>query len=114
MPFLWRNFSESDLRQWPSFDDIDRSEVKSTSDKMGKMYASFIRNGDPGASWRAFDEEDHTVLWFGKQVETRPHLLKSEWDIFTSLGPNNVAALEKILVSNVRHEFTWEGEKNHA
>ena len=102
IPFLFRNYAERDLAWWPTFDGASREEVRWVSEQMGELYASFIRSGDPGARWPAFDEATWTVLWFGRSVEPRPGLLKPEWDIFTDRGLGTVRAMENALVDNVR------------
>lgn len=105
MPFLWRNLTEKDLQQWPGFDGTDREELKRVSDDMGKLYAAFIRNGEPGLTWKRFDEDTQTVLWFGTQVHTKERLLTAEWDLFVRHGAENVPALEDLLVKNLREKL---------
>jgi len=105
MPFLWRNLTDSDLKQWPTFDGADKTDLRRTTDEMGKLYAGFIKNGEPGPAWKNFDESSQSVLWFGKSVETKQRLLTEEWDLFTSHGVKTVADLEEILVENVRREL---------
>ncbi|WP_275560163.1 carboxylesterase family protein [Streptomyces sp. 5-6(2022)] len=102
IPFLFRNHSERDLAWWPAFDGADREDVRQVSGRMGELYASFIRSGDPGARWPRFDAEHGNVLWFGRSVEPRPGLLKREWDIFQERGFGTVRSVERVLVDNVR------------
>jgi para-nitrobenzyl esterase len=69
---------------------------------VGELYASFIRGGDPGAGWPRFDAGDWNVLWFGQQVETRPGLLRPEWETFAGRGFGTVRSVEDALTGNVR------------
>jgi para-nitrobenzyl esterase len=102
IPFLFRNHTARDLAWWPVFDGANREEVRQVSAQMGDMYAAFIRSGDPGTGWPRFDEEDETVLWFGRPVEPRPGLLRPEQDIFTDSGFGTVRSVEDALTANTR------------
>ncbi|HWC84182.1 MAG TPA: carboxylesterase family protein [Pseudonocardiaceae bacterium] len=102
IPFLFRNHAERDLAWWPTFDGADRQDVRRVSAQMGELYASFIRSGQPGPGWPPFNPDDWTVLWFGRSVEPRPGLLKTEWDTFQERGFGTVRSVENALVGNVR------------
>ncbi|AEW99792.1 carboxylesterase/lipase family protein [Streptantibioticus cattleyicolor] len=102
IPFLFRNHSERDLAWWPAFDGADREEVRRVSARMGELYASFIRTGDPGPGWPRFDTAGWNVLEFGRTIEPRPGLLKPEWDVFEDRGFGSVRSIENVLVGNVR------------
>ncbi|MEU5269859.1 carboxylesterase family protein [Streptomyces hygroscopicus] len=102
IPFLFRNHGERDLAWWPAFDGASREEVRRVSARMGELYASFIRTGDPGPGWPRFDAEGWSVLDFGRLIEPKPGLLKPEWDIFRQHGFGSVRSMENVLVGNVR------------
>jgi para-nitrobenzyl esterase len=102
MPFIFRNYSERDLVWWPTFDGVDRDEVREVSNRMGALYESFIRSGHPGDGWPSFDEAHWNLLWFGRSVEPRSGALKPEWDIFEKHGFGGVQSMEDALVGNVR------------
>jgi hypothetical protein len=53
MPFLFRNYAERDLAWWPAFDGANREEVRWVSERMGELYASFIRSGSLCGGTRA-------------------------------------------------------------
>jgi para-nitrobenzyl esterase len=57
MPFLFRYYAERDLAWWPAFDGANREEVRWVSERMGELYGSFIRSGNPGDGWPGFDDE---------------------------------------------------------
>jgi para-nitrobenzyl esterase len=105
MPFIWRNLDEADLRQWPSFDGADRSELEHIAVDFGRLYGAFLRDGDPGTAWPAFNPDGRTVLWVGHTVEPRPGLLDTELKAFKEAGVGDVAALEAKLVRNVRADL---------
>lgn len=100
MPFLWRNYTVDDLRQWPSFDGIDLAALKRTSDNMGRHYAGFIRDGQPGSGWAPFDIEQQTILSFGKEVAPVPGLLTGELEAFAAVKLRDVGALERQMVES--------------
>jgi len=102
IPFLFRNHSERDLAWWPAFSGASRDEIRRVSAQMGDLYASFIRIGDPGASWPRFDAANGNVLWFGQSVGAKPGLLQPEWDSFAERGFATVRSVENALVGNVR------------
>ncbi|KAI9824123.1 MAG: hypothetical protein M1819_001078 [Sarea resinae] len=101
-PFLFRNYTPEDLAMWPTFDGIDREQVARSSAAMGSLMGAFIRNGNPGPEWPAWDAESQTVLWFGTRVEARKQLLKEEFEAWNRLGVATVRDLEARLVRNVR------------
>ena len=90
---------------WPAFDGEDRDELRRVTTEFGSMYGRFIRDGSPGGSWPAFDEQKQSVLWFGKEVEPRERLLLGERNIFASHGFGSVDALEQRLASNLDAAF---------
>ena len=104
MPLIWRNLDEASLRRWPGYDGADPAELERMAAQFGRLYGAFLRDGDPGPDWPAFDD-GHTILWFGTQVEPRPGLLDDEWAIFRAAGLTDVAGLEKLLVANVRSDL---------
>lgn len=104
MPLIWRNLDEASLRRWPGYDGADPAELERIAAQFGRLYGAFLRDGDPGPDWPAFDD-GHTILWFGTEVEPRPGLLDDEWAIFHAAGLKDVAGLEKLLVANVRSDL---------
>lgn len=105
MPFIFRNLNESDLEMWPSFDGEDRNELRHVAASFGSLYGRFIREGNPGDAWPAYNENTETVLWFGKTVEAKEGLLSAEAKIFSKHGFSQVDALEKRLSSNLDQAF---------
>lgn len=108
IPFLFRNHTERDLSQWPAFEGVDRHEIERVSTEVGELYASFIRNGDPGPPWPPFSRENWEILWFGQSVEPRRGLLQSEWEAFQEAGFDTVRSLEEVLVENTRNALSGE------
>ncbi|YCU35601.1 carboxylesterase/lipase family protein [Mycobacteroides abscessus] len=108
IPFLFRNYSESDLAQWPAFEGADRDEIQRVSSQVGPLYASFISTGDPGPMWPPFSEENWNILWFGQSIESRRNLLRSESEAFREAGFGTVRSVENVLVSNTRKALKGE------
>ena len=104
-PFIWRNYSKDDLARWPAFEGIDSVELDHSARTFGKMYGAFIRTGDPGPAWPAYDQGDRQVLWFGRQVEMRRQLLAGEQRAFEKAGLPDIATLEHRLADNTRASF---------
>ena len=102
MPFLWRNFTPEDLARWPSFEGAETAEIERTAKEMGRLYAEFIRNGNPGPAWRSYDERSRTVLSFGKAVTAIDGLMDAEFQAFTSHGAKTVQPLETALVRSLK------------
>lgn len=105
MPFIWRTYGVDDLPMWPALQGADHSEVHYTARAFGALYGNFIRSGYPGPAWRPFGDEDATLL-MGKVVESVPHRLAAERRNFEEIGGIvGVAALERILLDNLRHNL---------
>jgi len=102
MPFIWRNYDAADLKRWPAFEGVDISEVQASSDKFGRLYGAFIRDGEPGPDWPTYDLENQTILNFGREVEPKNHLLADELRAFEATGVESVVELERRLVANTR------------
>ncbi len=101
-PLIWRNYSPEDLARWPAFEGVDREELDRSAKAFGAMYGSFIRTGDPGPGWPAYEHGEQQILWLGKVVEARRELLRSELDAFAAAGLSDVSVLEARLAGNVR------------
>jgi len=99
---VFRNLTDDVLRMWPGYDGTDRAELRRIATQFGTMYGSFIRSGSPGSAWPKFDTENGTIMWLGRTVEPKQHLLYEEWDSFTRAGIEDVKVLEKRLSTNGR------------
>ena len=101
-PFIWRNYGPDDLARWPAFDGIDPDRLEKSATSFGRMYGNFIRTGDAGPDWPAFDADTRQILWFGEDVEARPDLLGAEIEAFEQAGIGSVGTLEASLAGNTR------------
>ena len=102
IPFIFRNFSDEDLRMWPSFDGIDKDALAKTSADFGSFYGSFIRGANPGSGWPLFDSENQAILWLGENVLATKQLLKRELEAFEKAGVSELRDLHARLLVNTR------------
>ena len=102
IPFIFRNLDEDLLGRFETYDGVDRTELDRLSRQFADMYGSFIRTGNPGEAWPAFDAASQTVLWLGKEIEPRANLMTREVQAFADAGVDSVSELEARMVRNVR------------
>lgn len=110
IPFLFQNYTRSELAMWPAFEGADVQEISRVADEMGRFYADFIAHGNPGGNWKPFDTDEGNILWFGKEVKPVPGLLQSEWKIFTDAGIKGVRSIENTLVMNVKQALLYSNQ----
>lgn len=103
--FIFRNYSPEDLTNWPLYDGIDRDAMHYSATTFGALYGEFLRTGKPGTTWKPYDEKEQSILWFGKEIKSVPHLLKGERDIFYNSELRTIQDIEDKLVENVRIEI---------
>jgi para-nitrobenzyl esterase len=104
MPFIFRNYTDRDLKKWPAFKGTDPEVIARLSHTFGGLYGSFIRQGCPGTtdSWPVYDDERQAILWFGETIEPVQRLLEKEIHIFKNAGIVDYSTLLKRMVRNVR------------
>ncbi len=100
IPFLWGTYTPEDIAALPPFQGIDLGRVSVISAAIRAMYVEFMRTGNPGADWQAFDRDGWNILWFGEQLEMRPGLLRDEWDLMTGTKVHDISTLADILTAN--------------
>lgn len=105
IPFIFRNHTGRDLDMWPPFEGVDSGAVAQTAEAFSKLYGSFVRHGDPGRGWPPFNHETQEVLWVGKSIKPKEHLLSKELRCFEREGVGDLPILQARLVRNVRKAF---------
>ncbi len=101
-PFIFHNLESHRLARNAPFEGANIEELESVSQTVSALFGSFIRTGEPGKIWSRYDSSNQSILWFGKQVESRPALLSDELEAFYATGLQNVEDLEDRLVTNLR------------
>ena len=105
MPFVFRSTTPEQRRAFRSLEGADVDELNRIATEFGSMYGSFIRGQGPGSQWDWYDADHESVLWFGRDVESRPALLRAERIAFGSAGISTVRELEEVLLAQLRRQL---------